>query len=103
MRNRHTVELVTSDEKLKKLAAQFSLKQFKIFHENLVAVERATVRLTLIRPIYVGFAILDLSKTLICDFHYNYIKRKYPDTTLLFTDADSLTYLIQTDNMYDDF
>ena len=103
LKNRHTMEFVTSDEKLKKLAAQSSFKQFKIFHENLVAVERAKVELTLNRPIYEGFAILDLSKTLIYDFHYNYIKRKYPDSTLLFTDVDSLTYKIQTDNVYEDF
>ena len=74
-----TVDLVTSEKKLKKFAAQPSFKQFKVFHENLVAVERAKVELTLNQSIYVGFAILDLSETLIYDFHYNYIKRKYPD------------------------
>ena len=85
------MELVASEKKLKKLAAQPSFKQFKIFHENLVSVERAKVELTLHRPIYVGFAILDLSKMLMYDSHYNYIKQKYPDSTLLFTDTDSLT------------
>ena len=63
LRNRRKVYLVTSEEKLKKLAAQPSFKQFK------VAVKRAKVELTLNGPIYVGFAILDLSKTLMCDFH----------------------------------
>ena len=61
LRDRRTVDLATSEEKLKKLVAQPSLKQFKIFHENLVAVERAKVELTLNRPIYVGFTTLDLS------------------------------------------
>ena len=75
----------------------------KIFHENLVTVERAKAELTLNRPIYVEFAILDLSKTLMYDFHYNYIKRKYPDLTLLFTDIDSLTYQIQMVNVHKDF
>ena len=89
-------------QKLKKLAAQPSFKQFKFFHENLVAVELAKVELTLNRPIFVGFAILDLSKTLMYDFHYNYIKQNYPDSTLLFIDTDSLTYQIQTDNEYED-
>ena len=103
LRNRGTVDLVTSEEKLKKLAAQPSFKQFKVFHENLVASERAKVELTLNRPIYVGFAILDLLKTLIYDFHYNYIKWKQPDSTLLFTDTDSLTYQIQTVNVYEVF
>ena len=103
LRNWRTVELVTSEEKLKKLASQPSFKQFKIFHENLAAVERAKVKLTLNRPIYVGFAILDLSKTLMYDFHNNYIKQKYPDATLLFTDTYSLMYQIQTDNVCENF
>ena len=77
------------EEKLKKRAAQPSFKQFKFFHENLLAVERAKVELILNQPIFVGFAILDLSKTLMYDFHYNYIKRKYPDSTLLFTEISS--------------
>ena len=68
-----------------------------------MAKERAKVDLTLNRPIYVGFAILDLLKTLMYDLHYNYIKWKYPDSTLLFTDTDSLTYQIQTVNIYEDF
>ena len=66
LRNRCTVDLVTSEEKLKKLRAQPSFKKLKIFHENLVAMERAEVELT-------------LSKTLMYDFYYNYIKRKYPN------------------------
>ena len=71
LRNRRTVALVTPEEKLKKFAAQPSFKQFKMFHENWVGVERAKVKLTLNRPIHVGFAILDLLKTLMYDFNYN--------------------------------
>ena len=97
------MDLVTSEEKLKKLAAQPSFKQFKISHENLVAVERAKVELILSRQIYVGFGVLDLSKMLMHDFHDSFIKRKYPDSTLLFTYTDFLTYQIQTDNVYEDF
>ena len=100
LRNRRTVDFVTSEENLKKLAVQPSFKQFKIFHENLMASEQFKVELTLNWPIYVGFAILDLSKTLMYDFIYNYIKRKYSNSTLLFTDTDSLTYQIQADNVY---
>ena len=66
-------------------------------------MERANVKLTLNRPIYVRFAILDLSKTLMYYFHYSYIKRKYPDSMLLFIDTDSLTYQIQTENVYENF
>ena len=98
LRNQHTVDLVMSEEKLKKLAAQPSFKQFKIFHENLVTIEQAKVKLTLNQPFYGGVTILDLSKTLMYDFQYNYIKRKCTDSTVL---TDSLLYQIQIDNFFD--
>ena len=102
-KNRHTVDIVTSEEKLKELATQPAFKQFKIFQENLVVVERAKIELTLNWPIYAGFAILDLSKILRYDFHYNYIKQKYPKLTLLFTKTDSLKFQIQMVHVFEDF
>ena len=56
------------------------------------------------KPVYVGQAKLDLSKTLMFDFHYNFIRKNYgKKAELLFTDTDSLLYLIQTYDFYSDF
>ena len=104
IRKRVDVRLVTSKEKLSKLSSKPTYVSSKIFNENLVAVHKIKETLTLNRPAYVGMCILDLSKTLMYDFHYNYIKSKYGDKAkLLFTDTDSLTYEIETKDVYRDF
>ena len=60
-------------------------------------------KVTLNKPIYLGQAILDLSKTLMYNFHYGYVKPKYGDRArLLFRDTDSLCYRIQTEDFYED-
>ena len=69
-----------------------------------MALHKVKETLTLNRPAYVGMCILDLSKTLMYDFHYNYIRKKYNNrATLLFTDMDSLTYKIEAKDVYKDF
>ena len=98
------VRLVTNEKKLDKLTAKPTYVSSKIFNENLVAVHKVKETLTLNRPAYVGMCILDLSKTLMYDFHYNYIKKKYNNRArLLFTDTDSLTYEIEAEDVYKDF
>ena len=98
------VSLVTNEKKLDKLTSKPTYVSSKIFNENLMAVHKVKEMLTLNRPAYVGMCILDLSKTLMYDFHYNYIKKKYNNKArLLFTDADSLTYEIKAEDVYKDF
>ena len=76
----------------------------KIFSENFVAIYEIRPALTLNKPIYVGFSILDLSKSLMYQFHCNYIKTKYKNCAkLLFTDTDILVYEIETNDVYEDF
>ena len=104
LRKRVDVRLVTDEKKLLKLASKPTYVSSKIFNENLVAVYKIKETLTLNRPAYIGMCILDISKTLMYDFHYNYIKDKYGDKArLLFTDTDSLMYEIEAEDVYKDF
>ena len=104
IRKRVDVRLITDEKKLLKMASKPTYVSSKIFNENLVAVHKIKETLTLNRPAYVGMCILDLSKTLMYDFHYNYIKEKYGNKArLLFTDTDSLTYEIEAEDVYQDF
>ena len=103
IRNRVNVQLVTSREKFKKLVAKPNFRSRKIFNENLVSVHMKKTSLTMNKPVYLGMCILDLSKIIMFDFHYNYIKPKYGNNAkLLFTDTDSLFYEIQTEDFYKD-
>ena len=99
IRKRADVRLVTDQKKLSKLVSKPTFVNSKIFNEDLVAVHKIKETLTLDRPAYVGMCILDLSKTLMCDCHYNYIKSRYNNKAeLLFTDTDSLCYEMRTNN-----
>ena len=103
IRNRVDVKLVNTKEKLRKLAAKPNFKGRKIFSENLVSVHMKKTSLTMNKPVYLGMCILELSKIIMFDFHYNYIKSKYADKAkLLFTDTDSLMYEIETEDFYKD-
>ena len=103
IRNRVDVKLVNTEEKLKKLSAKPNFKSCKIFNENLISAHMKKTSLTMDKPVYLGMCILDLSKTIIYDFHYNYIKPKYgAKAKLLFTDTDSFMYEIETEDFYKD-
>ena len=102
-RKRCNIQLVTDPEKMLRLAARPTYVSHKIFHENLVAVHYRQTKLLMDKPLYVRMSILELSKTLMYDFHYNYILPKYPEAKLLFTDTDSLCYHIETEDVYRDF
>ena len=104
LRKRVDIRLVTEEKKLLKLASRPTFVSCKIFNKNLVAIHKIKEALTLDRPAYVGMCILDLSKTLMYEFHYKYINKNYGDKAKsLFTDTDSLTYEIETGDIYHDF
>ena len=103
IRNRVDVKLVNDKKRAEKLSAKPNYKHCNKFSENLVAIHMKKTKLDFDKPVYLGMCILDLSKTLMYDFHYNYIKKKYGDKAkLLLTDTDSLMYEIQTEDFYKD-
>jgi hypothetical protein len=103
LRKRRNIKLITDSKMFKKYVAKPTFVTGVIFNDDLVGVEYVKENLKLNKPIYVGFSILDLSKTLMYDFHYGFIKQKYGDNAkLLFTDTDSLCYEIKTNDFYKD-
>ena len=103
VRNRQNIKLVTDIKMFNKYVSKPTFIGGKIFNKNLVALHNIQEKIKLNKPIYVGFSILDISKTLMYDFHYGYIKKTYGiNSRLLLTDTDSLIYEIKTKDIYKD-
>ena len=91
IRKRICVELINNAKDYVRCVSRPSFVSQKTFSKNFVAVHRIKPVLALNKLIYVGFSILELSKSLMYEFHYKYIKTKF-DAKLLVTDTDSLVY-----------
>ena len=103
IRNRVDVRLISSDKVAQTLATRPNYDLCTIFDENLIAIHIQKTKLYFNMPVYLGMSSIDLSKSLMYDFHYNYIKIKYGDKAkLFFTDTDSLAYEIKTKDFYKD-
>ena len=110
VRKRVNIKLITNLKTYQKHVAKISYKRSEVFVNNeekedyLVGLEAKQLTIKLDKPIYTGFTVLELSKELMYDFHYNHMMKKYgPEKAkLLFTDTDSLTYHITTPDVYQD-
>ena len=103
IRNRVDIPLISTDKAAQKLAAMPNYDCCTIFDENIIVVHMKKTNLYFNKPVYLGISILHLSKSMVCDFHYNYTETKYVDKIiLLFTDNDSLAYEIKTKHFYKD-
>ena len=100
VRNRINFRLVSSEEQALRVK---NMKRFTPFDDELCGVHIQKTKVILNKPIYLGQNILDDSKVLMSDFHYNFMyeKIKQENIKLLFTDTDSLCYNIKNENIFD--
>ena len=102
LRERINIRLINKKKRFLKYTSRPTNITHKIFGKNHAVSHKIKPVLKLNKPIYVGFTVPELSIWLMYDFHYNFIK-KYFDPKLLFTDTDSLTYEIKSEDIYEKF
>ena len=100
IRKRIDVKIINNFKDYARYVSKPNFISQKIFSENFVAIHQIKSVLTLEKPIYVGFSVLELSKLLMYKLHYEYAKNKF-DAKLLFTDTDSVVYEIKGKNVYE--
>ena len=103
VRKHRDIKLVTTDEKRNKLVSEPNYHTTKHFSENLLAIEMKKTKVKMNKPVYLGMSILGISKTLMCEFWYDYIKPKYGNRAkLCYTDTDSFVIHIKPEDFYKD-
>ena len=103
VRNHRDIKLVTNNERRNELVSEPNYHTTTHFSERLLAIEMKKTVIMMNKPIYLGQAILDISKTLMYEFWYDYIKPKYKEKAqLCFMDTDSFIICIFTEDFYKD-
>ena len=93
------VKFVSTPAEARTQTSKVEYKTFKIFAEDLVAVELANASITLNKPIPVGMIVLERSKKIVIDFFYDVILEKFPGAELILSDTDSLLLKVYTDDL----
>ena len=103
VRNHRDIKLVTTNEKRRKYVSEPNFMTLKCFSKDLVAIKMKKTKVLMNKPIYLGQGILDISKTLMYEFYYDYFKPKYGDRVkLLYMDTGSFILHIETEDFYQD-
>ena len=103
VRRHRDIKLVTTDKRRNQLVSEPNYHTTKHFSENLLAIEMKKTKVKMNKPIYLGMSILDISKTLMYEFWYDYIKPKYQDKAkLCYTDTENFIIYIKTEDFYED-
>ena len=104
IRKHRNIKLVTTREAYLKTVMKPNFKSGVLFGENLMGCEMGKIKVVMKKPVYLGQAILDLSKIIMYEFHYDYMLPKYglEKLKLCYMDTDSLVYYIKTEDFYKD-
>ena len=103
VRNHRDIKLVTSDKRRKRLVSEPNYHSHKSLSDQLMATEMKKTRVKMIKPLYLGMSILYISKILMYEFWYNYIRPKYGDKgKLCYTDTDSFIIYIKAEDFFED-
>ena len=102
VRKHRDIKLVTTDKKRNQLVSEPNYHATKWFSENLLAIEMKKIKLKMNKPVYLGLSILEISKTLMYEFWYDYVKPKYQDNgKLCYMDTDNFIINIRTEDFYE--
>ena len=103
IRKHRDIKLVTADKKRNKLVSEPNYHTMNYISEDLSIIERNKPKVKMNKPIYLGLSILDISKILMCEFWYDYMKPKYGnDMKLCYMNTDSFIMSIKTNEFYKD-
>ena len=104
IRKHRNIKLVTTEEKYLHTVMKPNFKSGALFGEDLMGCEKGKIKVVMNKPVYLSQAILDLSKIVMYEFHYNYMVPKYglEKLKLGYMDTDSLVYDIKTEDFYED-
>ena len=103
VRKHKDIKLVTTDKRRNRLVSEPNYHTTKWFSENLLAIEMKKAKVKMKKPIYLGLSILEISKTFMYEFLYDYMKPKYGDNVkLCYMDTDSFIMHIKTEDFYED-
>ena len=101
VRNHRDIRLVTTNKRRNQLVSEPNYHSTKWFSEELLAIEMRKIKIKMNKPIYLGLAILDISKTVVYELWYDYLKPKYEDNLkLCYMDTDSFTFQVETKDFY---
>ena len=102
-RKHRDIKLVTTDKKRSKLVLEPNYRTMNYISEDLLIIEMQRTKVKMNKPIYLGLSILEISKLLMYQFWYDYMKPKYGDNVkLCYMDADNFIMNIKTEDFYKD-